>query len=304
MHRTVGLLEMGECVHYIPVGFDFERLIHPISKEELPADRIILITHKDERDDAARLASNMARNIEDYFEHTPRSVEQRELGRNEMYDYEFLYPWAHREISRELNDGNEVFINISSMPRTVAFAFATAANSLIAERQDEKEDIRHRLHTYYVRPDDYLVLELLRELKKEIKYLSEQEDQQAQERLDRLEGLVQRVNSGGVTEGTKKPPGRDEIYVEFPASPGSEVGTTEEEILRFLHAYDGVVESISELAREMAERDDNEYNDSYRSKIQYNVTRLEEKGYVNRESAGNRTKTTLSTMGRMWVETH
>jgi predicted transcriptional regulator len=47
-----------------------------------------------------------------------------------------------------------------------------------------------------------------------------------------------------------------------------------------------------------------EYDESFRSRVQYNVSKLDEKGYVDREKVGNRLKTQLSTMGRMWVKTH
>ena len=35
---------MTERVHIIPVGFDFERLIYPISQGQMEADRVVLIT--------------------------------------------------------------------------------------------------------------------------------------------------------------------------------------------------------------------------------------------------------------------
>jgi len=52
---------MSDRVHFIPVGFDFDRLIRPISKGEMEADRVVLLTHEGEPDDdptdrAAQLA--------------------------------------------------------------------------------------------------------------------------------------------------------------------------------------------------------------------------------------------------------
>ena len=44
---------MTERVHFIPVGFDFDRLIYPISKGQLEADRVVLITHEGHPDDDA-----------------------------------------------------------------------------------------------------------------------------------------------------------------------------------------------------------------------------------------------------------
>lgn len=300
---------MSERVHFIPVGFDFDRLIHPISKGGLETDRVVLVTHDDtddydEQDQAAELAGNISRRLEETFELIDVEVEWVDLEHEEMYAFEKLYPRAHDHLLDELRAENEVFVNISSMPRTVAFAFASAADSLIADRQDEIEDIRQRLHTYYVRPDQYLVHELIDALKDELDYLEKIDDSQASNRQSEIQSLVEKVEEGGVTEGTKPAPGSDKMYVEFPASPGGEIEKTEEKILRFLESRDEPMPSTSHLAKALAKRHGEEYGDSYRSKIQYNVTRLKEKGYVNREDAGNRKVTTLSTMGRMWVQTH
>jgi hypothetical protein len=300
---------MGKRVHIIPVGFDFDRLIHPISKKELEADRVVLVTHDDwddfgEQDRAAELAGNIVQRLEESFDLIDVDVEKSYLEHEEMYDFERLYPKAHDQMRGELNEKNEVFVNISSMPRTVSFAFATAADSLITDNPDDIEDIRQKLHTYYVRPDQYVVHELLDALESQIDFLESIHDSEASKRKSELQSLVDKVKAGGVTEGTKSPPGSDEMFVEFPTSPGGEIEEMEAKILRFLADRDEPVPSTSKLSKNLAEKHDEEYGDSYRSKVQYNVTRLEEKGYVNRKTAGNRTETTLSTMGRMWVETH
>lgn len=302
---------MHERVHFIPVGFDFERLFFPISKKQLDADRVIIVTHDDHPDDvegeeqqAVRLAGSLADRLHKSFEMIDVEVDEIELTRQELYDYEEVYRLAHQHILRELNEENEVFVNISSMPRTVAFAFATAADSLITERKDEFEDIRNNLHTYYVRPDKYVALEMLDELEKEIDFLdSLNEDTDIAERKETIQNLVDKVHEGGITEGTKNPPERDKMHVEFPASPGSEVEGFEEDILRFLEGKDPLP-STSDLAKELAEEIGEGYDGSFRSRVQYNVSNLEDKGYVTRSKSGNRMETSLSTMGRMWVITH
>ncbi|WP_363174796.1 hypothetical protein, partial [uncultured Halovibrio sp.] len=45
------------------------------------------------------------------------------------------------------------------MPRTVSFAFATAAHSIMVERESD----RNRIHTYYTVPEKYLETELAEE---------------------------------------------------------------------------------------------------------------------------------------------
>lgn len=300
---------MTEQVHFIPVGFDFERLIYPISKGELEADRVVLITHKGDSDDdatdrAAELANNMSSRLAASFELIDVEVERESIQIKELYDYETLYPRAYGYILDELEQGNEVFVNISSMPRTTAFAFATAADSLIAEYQEDLKEIRDMLHTYYVAPDEYLVLRMIEVLENAAETLDElkqYEDLTVHGQYEEIRELLERINGSGVTEGARDLGGQ--MYVEFPSSPGSDVEDFEEIILQFLEGKDPI-SSTSTLAEQLAEYLGEEYDESFRSRVQYNVSKLDEKGYVNREKAGNRLETELSTMGRMWVETH
>lgn len=301
---------MSDQVHYIPVGFDFDRLIRPIGKGELEADRVVLITHRGEPEDdptdrAARLASDMTVKLEKTFDLIDIEVQKRGIDLDTMYDYEALYKKAHGYILTELENENEVFVNISSMPRTVSFAFATAADSLITEKQEEIENIRERLHTYYVAPREYLVLEMLDVLEDAadaFDELKECEDIRVHQHYDEIMNILNRVDESGVTEGT-----RDDLdgkrYVEFPSSPGSNVEGFEEDVLRFLKGK-GRFKSTSKLAEEMAVETGVGYNESFRSRVQYNVTKLDKKGYITREDVGNRLETRISTMGKMWVETH
>lgn len=300
---------MTERVHFIPVGFDFERLIYPISQGQMEADRVVLITHEGDPDDeatnkAAELASNMTLRLEDSFKLIDVEVERESVEMEEMFTYETLYPMAYEYILDELKAENEVFVNISSMPRTVAFAFATAADSIIAEFQEEIEDIRDRLHTYYVSPKRYLVhrmMEVLENAADTLDDLKQYEDLTVHSQYEEIVQLLDRINESGVTEGARDLDGQ--MHVEFPSSPGSDVEDFEETILNFLFGKDSIA-STSALAEQLAEKEEEEYDESFRSRVQYNVSKLDEKGYVNREKVGNRLETQLSTMGRMWVETH
>lgn len=306
---------MTERVHFIPVGFDFERLIYPISQGEMEADRVVLITHEGDPDDeatnkAAQLAANMTRRLENSFELIDVEVKRESIEIKDMFVYETLYPMAYEYILNELKAENEVFVNISSMPRTVAFAFATAADSIIAEDREELEeleestDIRDMLHTYYVSPDEYLVhrmMEVLENAADTLDELKQYEDLTVHQQYDEIRQLLERINQSGVTEGARDLDGQ--MYVEFPSSPGSNVEDFEETILNFLFGKDPI-QSTSALAEQLAEEEGEEYDESFRSRVQYNVSKLDEKGYVDREKEGNRLETQLSTMGRMWVETH
>ena len=94
-----------------------------------------------------------------------------------------------------------------------------------------------------------------------------------------------------------------EMYVEFPASPGRDIQPFEESILEFLYR-EGAMDSTSQLAEQLAADLGEDYNDSFRSRVQYNASNLDERGYVDRVEKGNRHETSLSTMGMMWVKTH
>lgn len=238
------------------------------------------------------------------FELIDVEVEMESIEIEELYEYETLYPKAYGCILDELEAGNEVFVNISSMPRTTAFAFATAANSLIAEFQEDLEDIRDMLHTYYVAPDEYLVLRMIEVLENAAETLDDlkhYEDLTVHQQYEEIQELLERINGSGVTEGARDLDGQ--MYVEFPSSPGSDVEEFEPTILQFLADKDPVP-STSTLAEQLAADLGEEYDESFRSRVQYNVSKLDEKGYVDRTKEGNRLETQLSTMGRMWVETH
>lgn len=298
---------MSERVHFIPVGFDFDRLIYPISKGGMEADRVVLVTHEGDPEDedegrAAELASNMTNRLEDSFELIDVEVEKEPIDIDDMYTYETLYPKAHEYILDELEEGNEVFVNISSMPRTTAFAFATAADSIIAEYQTEVEGIRNMLHTYYVAPEKYLVHDMIDALV-DAKELFEGmgEDIRVHSQYQNIQNLLNKIEENGVTKGARDLDGQ--LYVEFPSSPGSDVEDFERTILEFLDGKEAV-KSTSALAKQLAEDEELEYDESFRSRVQYNVSKLDEKGYVDREKVGNRLETKLSTMGRMWIETH
>lgn len=292
---------MTDRVHFIPVGFDFHRLIYPISKGDLEADRVTLIDTDTEDVDspAGNLAGKMVKRLSESFELIDVTVQHEQVAYEQLYSYEDLYPRAYDYIWTELQAGNEVYVNISSMPRTVAFAFATAADSIVAEKDDQ---YRHRVHTYYVAPDNYLVMDMIEAIDNQIQFLEKLEDIRVPERLHELREISEKIDRVGVTEGVREI-NDGQMYVEFPASPGRELQGFEEDILEFLYQK-GAMASTSRLAEQLAADVGEEYNDSFRSRVQYNVSNLDERGYVDRVEKGNRHETSLSTMGMMWVKTH
>ncbi|MFC4359259.1 DUF6293 family protein [Halobium salinum] len=292
---------MSETVHIIPVGFDYERLLLPISQGGLEADRILLLQSSE---DSGESAEAVIETMVDRLEHTFRTVLGKEVEIQpvkDIYDYKSLYREAHRQIREEVDSGNDVWVNISSMPRTVAFAFATAANSLIVERPELRESI----HTYYVSPEEYLVTEMIGELREQKQMLQElgedYNDDRIQDRLQAVDTLLEEVDQSGVTKGASRL-GNGQMFVEFPAAPLSDLREFEREILYCLYE-NGPASSTSALARLLAEQREEKYQ-SLRSKVQYNVRQLEDEGYIRRTEKSGGHETRLSTIGELWVETH
>ena len=279
---------MPEQVHIIPVGFDYERLFQPISQGKLEADQVYLLhsSREESNDEARRLAENMLYKLEETFD-TILGIDVESRTVKGIFEFEELYPYAYEMIEEEVKKGNEVWVNISSMPRTVAFAFAIAANSLLVGNND----YRNRIHTYYVSPDDYLVTEMIEQFREEKKFLEKHRDkgEEFEERLKQITDTIDQIDSSGVTKGAKKMNGG--LHVEFPTVPTSDLHDFEKILLHFL--------------KKLAERsEENIDQDSFKSKVQYNINQLEEKGFVKIEKEKNRHKPTLDTVGELWVDTH
>ena len=138
---------MGETVHIIPVGFDFERLVQPITRGNLEADRILLLhsSRKTSDEQAQELAGRMVDRLEETFD-TILGKDLEIKSVDDIFEFDVAYPMAYEMIQDEVESGNDVWVNISSMPRTVAFAFASAANTQIIENPESRDQI----HTYYV----------------------------------------------------------------------------------------------------------------------------------------------------------
>ena len=292
---------MTEQVHIIPVGFDYERLFQPISQGKLDADKVYLLHSSREESDeeARRLAENMLAELKRTFDTVLGINVETEVVEN-IFNFENLYPYAYDRIEKEVNKRNEVWVNISSMPRTVAFAFATAANSLLVENQD----YRNQIHTYYVSPEHYLVTEMIEQFRKEREFLETHRDKgdEFQERYNEISETLNQIDKSGVTKGAAKMNGG--LHVEFPTIPSSDLHDFEITLLYFLDEV-GTADSISDLAKQLAEQlNEDKDQDSFKSKVQYNINQLEDKGFVKMEKEKNRHRPTLDTVGELWVDTH
>ncbi|MDZ7731207.1 MAG: DUF6293 family protein [Natrialbaceae archaeon] len=292
--------------HIVPVGFDYDRLIAPLVRDQIDVDRVVLLEGAVGSEANVEYSRDLSRKLETDFQSLLGATTDRFVIDN-VYDYDEAFEQAYELITGELDSGNEVWVNIAAMPRTVSFAFATAAHSLMVERQDKRDQI----HTYYTAPEKYLETELAEELQEQVGMLSDllqAEDTPIErsrliDRIESAESLLEEFDERGTTIGAKEIDGSH--IVELPIASFSNVKPFEELILYKL-GEDGEFESVSELAEALARELDEEYTDSFRSKVICTVDRLGPggKGYVEREEQGKSYRTRLSRIGELWVRAH
>ena len=304
--------------HIVPVGFYYDRLIAPLVRDQLDVDRVVLLEGAVGSEANVEYSRNLAEKLgQDYRNLLGADTERFVV--EDVYDYDAAFEQAFGLINAELDrtdDGeSEVWVNVSAMPRTVSFAFATAAHSIMVEREDD----RRRIHTYYTVPEKYLETELAEQLREARELLVELLDgtrdadgevavvttdlERVEGRLEAIDDLLAEFDERGTTIGAKQ--FGDSHVIELPVASFSNVKPFEELILFTLGEH-GEFESVSELAGTLARELGEEYTDSFRSKVIYNVDRLGPggKGYIEQESHGKSYRTRLSRIGELWVRSH
>ncbi|MFT4890994.1 MAG: hypothetical protein ACI9YT_001915 [Halobacteriales archaeon] len=292
--------------HIVPVGFDYDRLIAPLVRDKIDVDRVILLKGAVGSEANVEYSRHLTEKLETDFRNLLGADTERFIV-EDVYDYDAAFKQGYDLINAELGDRedpNEVWVNVSAMPRTVSFAFASAAHSIMVEREADSDLI----HTYYTAPEKYLETEMAEELRRLRDLVAEVgggdiEDDRIQERLDAANDLLAEFDERGTTIGAKEIDGNH--IVEFPVASFSRIKPFEELIL-FKLGDEGEFESVSELAKALANELNEEYTDSFRSKVIYNVDRLgpSEKGYVEQEREGKSHRTRLSRIGELWVRAH
>jgi len=298
--------------HIVPVGFDYDRMIAPLIRDQFDVDWVILLEGTVGSEANVEYSRNIARKLEQDFRNLLGAETVREQL-TDVYDYDAAFERAYDLINAELDRAEgvdesserEVWVNLCSMPRPVSFAFATAAHSIMVERQDDRD----RIHTYYTAPEKYLETELAEELRanrdllRELAESDALDDERVGDRLATTTDLLAEFDERGTTIGAKRI--GDSHVIELPVASFQNVKPFEELVLFTLGEH-GEFESVSELAETLADDLNEEYTDSFRSKVIYNVDRLGPggKGYIEREERGKSYRTTLSRIGELWVRAH
>ncbi|WP_311170436.1 DUF6293 family protein [Halobellus ordinarius] len=292
--------------HIVPVGFDYDRLIAPLIRDQRDVDRVILLEGAVGSESNVEYSRNLSGKLEKDFQNLLGADTERVVVAD-VYDYDAAFEQAYDLINAELDAAAdaEVWVNVSAMPRPVSFAFATAAHSIMVERQEDRD----RIHTYYTAPEKYLETELAEEVRAAKDLLGELlagadvDDERIRERYESAADIVEEFDERGTTIGAKRI--GDSHIVELPIASFRNVKPFEEVILFELGEY-GEFESVSELAETLARDMNEEYTDSFRSKVIYNVDRLGPggKGYIEQEDHGKSYRTRLSRIGQLWVRAH
>jgi hypothetical protein len=287
--------------HIVPVGFDYDRVIAPLVREQMDVDRVVLLEGAVGSEANVEYSRRLAEKLEQDFQSLLGAETERHTI-PDVYDYDAAFERAFTLINAELDRGedNEVWVSVSAMPRTVSFAFATAAHSIMVEREDDRD----RIHTYYTAPEKYLETELAEELRRGIELVAGQDvEESVQAWLDDSRELLAEFDERGTTIGATEIEGSH--IVELPVASLSNVDPFEELILFTLGEH-GEFESVSELAQQLARDLGEEYTDAFRSKVIYNVDRLGPggKGYVEQDERGKSHRTRLSRTGALWVRSH
>ena len=111
--------------HIVPVGFDYDRLIAPLVRDQVDVDRVILLEGAVGSEANVEYSRNLSRKLETDFRNL-LGAETDRFVLEDVYDYDEAFEQAFELITAELDGGNEVWVNVAAMPRTVSFAFAKA----------------------------------------------------------------------------------------------------------------------------------------------------------------------------------
>ncbi|MFB6284547.1 MAG: DUF6293 family protein [Halobacteria archaeon] len=296
--------ETNQTVHIVPVGFDYDRLIAPLVRDQIDVDTAILLQGAVGTEENVEYSKQVAAKLESDFR-SLLDADTTLVTLEDVYDYDGVYAEAYGIILEQYEAGNEVWVNISAMPRTVSFAFTMAAHAIMVEREDAKDDI----HTYYTAPERYLETGLAEELEKMVHLLrrlkneglTDSVESELDQRFGSANEILREFNERGTTVGAKR--FGDSHVLEVPVVPLSKVKPFERVILFKLEEVN-VVESVSELADVLAKELDEEHTDSFRSKVIYNTRSLADKGYIRQTEKGKSHETRLSRLGKLWVRSH
>lgn len=295
-------------LHVLPVGFERDRVAGPLIQDKLPADMVLLLRGREPSDETdtheafgARMVELVRRDLETFAGVPAERITEEVL--RDVHAYDLAFAWAFEFMDRKLREGWDLFVNISSMPRTVSFAFATAANAMFLGNPASQG----RITVYYAAPRDYLVTGLREQLRSISELLAKSEGGDGRAMLDaksRLERLRDGIENYGMTRGIK--PGRDgRSFIVIPPIPSQAPSDAERKILTALLNHP-TGQSVADLTRSLAPFGGNEESmarwvHDHKSAVAYTLRQLAKKGFILGSHDGRRLVARLTEAGALWT---
>ena len=158
---------MANAIHYIGVGQfeEIHRCHFAMTEGKLPTDGVVLI-HASEKDPAP---AKFYDRIKEALEEADIPVRSETFGQYSILDegFEEIYQYAYFQLLNELQAGNEVYINVSSGPVYLGYAFIYGTYTLLIEATNsipgdestihlEPAEVRNNIHIYETIGSSYL----------------------------------------------------------------------------------------------------------------------------------------------------
>lgn len=137
-------------VEVLVLGFDVERAINPILKEEGDVDRVHIIVESNslslDKDPKAYFCCERVKEI--LIKNGKSDIQIHPIDKNDFFDVYSLMSTISKIVKTEVTEGNRVTINISTGPKTAA-----VAGTLIALMYSNKKGFD--VKAYYAKAIDY-----------------------------------------------------------------------------------------------------------------------------------------------------
>ena len=97
--------------HIVPVGFDYDRLIAPLVRDQIDVDRVILLEGAVGSEANVEYSRRLSRKLETDFQNL-LGAETERFVLEDVYDYDAAFEGAYDLITAELDRGNDVTLSL------------------------------------------------------------------------------------------------------------------------------------------------------------------------------------------------
>ncbi len=253
------------CVHVIPVGFEYDRVVAPIL--EYPADELILLRSSREEYPGQHALEEAFLEKLSYLPIPKRTVAL------DIYDLKAMFVSISKILSDELAKGRTVYINLSPAPKIELIALLMASSV-----PNQAGGIR----LLYVKPREYMHSKIVDAAKA---VASDPSDQT----IGRLRSIIETFTAHGLAVEAKE-------IIELSPLPVESLSSTEKDILVTLR--EAPVESLQELVDRLSKGG----RRVPRSNVVYHLEALKRKDLVSISSKGKKVRVDLLETGELFLD--